>query len=68
MERIWTETHWRIFNACGVALEGRIGWQKKKGVGPGCGRKHVKGSGAERCWHHPDAMGSAGDEVSGGGA
>eukprot|EP00957_Ditylum_brightwellii_P087386 6651980-Ditylum_brightwellii.AAC.1 len=68
MECIRTEMYWKIFNARGVALEGRIGKQKKKGVGPGCGRKHMKGSGAERHWLHPDAMGLAGDEVSGGGA
>eukprot|EP00957_Ditylum_brightwellii_P188908 14380040-Ditylum_brightwellii.AAC.1 len=68
MERIWTETYWRIFNAHGVALEGRIGRWKKKGVGLGRGRKCVKGSGADRCWFHPDAMALAGDEVSGGGA
>eukprot|EP00957_Ditylum_brightwellii_P106670 8137779-Ditylum_brightwellii.AAC.1 len=54
MERIRAETYWRIFDARSVALEGRIGWQKKKGVGPGRGRKRMKGS--------------AGDEVSGGGA
>ena len=68
MEHIWTETYWRIFNARGVALEGRIGRRKKKGVGPGRGRKRVKGGGAERRWFHPDAMALALDEVSGGGA
>eukprot|EP00957_Ditylum_brightwellii_P173205 13185485-Ditylum_brightwellii.AAC.1 len=67
MERIRTETYWQIFNARGVALEGRIGRWKKKGVGPGRGGKHVKKSVAERRWLHPDARGSAGDEVSGGG-
>eukprot|EP00957_Ditylum_brightwellii_P019195 1447494-Ditylum_brightwellii.AAC.1 len=68
MEHICTETYWGISNARGVVLEGRIGQWKKKGVGPGCGGKHMKKSGAERCWLHPDARGSAGDEVSGGGA
>eukprot|EP00957_Ditylum_brightwellii_P139882 10659573-Ditylum_brightwellii.AAC.1 len=66
MERIRTETYWRILNARGVALEGKIGWQKKKGVGLGCCGKRMKGGGVERCWLHPDAIGSAGDEVSGG--
>eukprot|EP00957_Ditylum_brightwellii_P175574 13368012-Ditylum_brightwellii.AAC.1 len=68
MECIQAETYWRIFNAHGVALEGRIGRRKKKGVGPGCGGKRAKGSGAERCWLHLGNMGSAGDEVSGGRA
>eukprot|EP00957_Ditylum_brightwellii_P181188 13801570-Ditylum_brightwellii.AAC.1 len=54
MERIQTETE----NWTG----------KKKGVGLGCSRNCVKGSVAERCWFHPDAIGSAGDEVRGGGA
>eukprot|EP00957_Ditylum_brightwellii_P012194 921301-Ditylum_brightwellii.AAC.1 len=65
MEHICTETYWRIFNARGVALEGRIGQWKKKGVGPSHSRKHVKKSGTERHWLHPDARGSAGDGVSG---
>eukprot|EP00957_Ditylum_brightwellii_P016083 1211547-Ditylum_brightwellii.AAC.1 len=68
MERIQTETYWRICNARGVALEGKIGRWEKKGVGPGCGGKRVKGSGAERRWFHPDDMALALDEVSGGGA
>eukprot|EP00957_Ditylum_brightwellii_P167217 12729681-Ditylum_brightwellii.AAC.1 len=68
MERIWTEMYWRIFNARGVALEGRIGRWKKKGVGLGRGGKRMKGSGAERRWFHPDVMALALDEVSGGGA
>eukprot|EP00957_Ditylum_brightwellii_P146170 11129592-Ditylum_brightwellii.AAC.1 len=62
MERIWTETYWRIFNAHGVAFEGSIGGQKKNGVGPGRGGKRVKGSDAERRWFHPDAMALALDE------
>eukprot|EP00957_Ditylum_brightwellii_P079394 6036703-Ditylum_brightwellii.AAC.1 len=45
MERIRTQTYWRIFNARSVALEGRIGRQKKKGVGPGRSGKCMKGSG-----------------------
>eukprot|EP00957_Ditylum_brightwellii_P135634 10343134-Ditylum_brightwellii.AAC.1 len=53
MERICTETYWQIFDAHGVALEGRIGRQKKKGVGPGQGGKCVKKSGTERRWLHP---------------
>eukprot|EP00957_Ditylum_brightwellii_P165181 12576433-Ditylum_brightwellii.AAC.1 len=67
MECIYTETYWRIFNAHCVVLEGRIGQQKKKRVVPDCGRKHMKKSDTERRWLHPDARGSAGDEVSGGG-
>eukprot|EP00957_Ditylum_brightwellii_P193931 14768950-Ditylum_brightwellii.AAC.1 len=65
MEHIYTETYWQIFNACGVALEGRIGQQKKKGVGPGCSGKGMKKSVTERRWLHPDARGSASDGVSG---
>eukprot|EP00957_Ditylum_brightwellii_P085940 6537943-Ditylum_brightwellii.AAC.1 len=65
MKHICTETYWQIFNAHSVALEGRIGQWKKKGVGPGCCRKRVKNSGTERYWLHPDARGSADDGVSG---
>eukprot|EP00957_Ditylum_brightwellii_P078957 6003990-Ditylum_brightwellii.AAC.1 len=68
MEHIQTQTYWQIFNDCSVALEGRIGRWKKKGVGPGCCGKHMKKSDTERRWLHPDAIGSAGDEVSVGGA
>ena len=37
--RIRNETYMCIYMACGVALKGRTGRRKKRGVGPGRGGK-----------------------------
>eukprot|EP00957_Ditylum_brightwellii_P033173 2513657-Ditylum_brightwellii.AAC.1 len=52
---IHNETYMRIYMACGVALEGRMGRRKKKGVGPGCrGKQERSTTVSKRRWIHPD--------------
>eukprot|EP00957_Ditylum_brightwellii_P137887 10513126-Ditylum_brightwellii.AAC.1 len=53
--RIRNETYMRIYMARGVALEGRTGRRKKRGVGPGRGGKQERNATARaRRWIHPD--------------
>eukprot|EP00957_Ditylum_brightwellii_P116155 8860906-Ditylum_brightwellii.AAC.1 len=63
MDHTWTEVYWRIANAHSMELKGNIGWQNKRGISLGCGRKQIKKTGIEKCWLQQDARSPADDAL-----